>query len=228
MKRIAVIGLGQFGTQVARELTRLDVEVLAIDRRAEPIEGVRRVVAQAMVLDAMDEAALGAAQLEDVDTIVVATGSNLEVSILVTAQLVRLGLGHIVARAASDLHEQVLRLVGAHDVVNPEADAGRALAASLVSPELKGRVHLPSEHEYAEIDAPASFFGRTVADLALRARYGVHLLAVRQHAPRVTADGRSTYEAKLVRDPDDRHVIAEGDRLGLVGTADRLAALASL
>jgi trk system potassium uptake protein TrkA len=228
VKRIAVIGLGQFGTQVARELTRLDVEVLAIDRRAEPIEGVRRMVAQAMVLDAMDEAALGAAQLDDVDSIVVATGSNLEASILITAQLVRLGLGHIVARAATDLHEQVLRLVGAHDVVNPEAESGRALAASLVFPELKGRVRLPSEHEYAEIDAPPSFLGRSVADLGLRAHYGVHLIAIRKHEPRVTADGRGTYQARLVRDPDDRHVIAEGDRLGLIGTAERLAAVASL
>ena len=83
-------------------------------------------------------------------------------------------------------------------------------------------------HEYAEIEAPARFWGRPVGELALRERHGVHLLAIQKHEPRVTADGRSTYERTLVADPDEQHVVEEGDLLAVVGTADRLSKVAGL
>ncbi len=218
MQRFAVIGLGQFGARVAQSLTDLGAEVLAIDSSPQIIETWRTRVAHAIVLDATDEAAFRASGVDDVDSVVVAIGRDIEVSILVVAQLVRLAVPHILARASSALHEQILRLIGAHDVVNPEEAMGENVARRLVAPEMHERLILPTGHEWFEIDAPASFWGKTLGELELPATYGVNVIAIRKHRPHIDTEGKSVFKQEVVMQPDERDLIEEGDIVAIVAT----------
>ena len=219
MQRFAVIGIGQFGARVAHRLSELGGEVLAVDADEAVVASIRSRVSQAIQVDATDEDAFRACGVDEVDTVIVAVGRDIEVSILVVAQLVRLAVPHIVARASSSLHETILRNIGAHEITNPEEEMGDSVALGLVSPEVRGRVLLPTGHEFVEIDAPEFTWGKTVAKLDL---LGAILIAVKRHVPALSHEGQSEYKAQQVDSPDGDFVIEQGDTLALVGDSDDL------
>jgi trk system potassium uptake protein TrkA len=219
MQRFAVIGIGQFGARVAQRLSELGGEVLAVDADEAVVASIRSRVSQAIQVDATDEDAFRACGVDEVDTVIVAVGRDIEVSILVVAQLVRLAVPHIVARASSTLHETILRNIGAHEVTNPEEEMGDSVALSLVAPEIRGRVLLPTGHEFVQIDAPEFVWGKAVGQLDF---HGAILIAVKRHEPALTRDGQSEYKAQQVDSPAGDFIIEQGDTLALVGDSDDL------
>lgn len=219
MQRFAVIGIGQFGGRVAQRLSELGAEVLAIDVDPAVIESIRSRVSQAIQLDATDEVAFLASGVDEVDTAIVAVGRDIEVSILVVAQLVRLSVPHIVARASSSLHAHILDKVGAGQVINPEEEMGDAMALKLVSPEIHGRLDLPSGHEFVELDAPPSTWSKRLGDLGFQE---VLVLAVKRHAPALSPEGQNEYKAQVTTAPGASFVVEKGDVLVLVGSSSEL------
>ena len=219
MQRFAVIGIGQFGSRLAQRLSELGGEVLAIDRDESVVASIRSQVSQAIEVDVTDEHAFRACGVDEVDTAIVAVGRDIEVSILVVAQLVRLAVPHIVARASSSLHETILRNIGAHEVTNPEEEMGDSVALGLVSPEVHGRLLLPTGHEFVEIDLPESMWGKTVAELQLQ---GAYLLAIKRHEPGIGPEGQNEYKIEQVDDPASDFVMQQGDTLALVGDSSVL------
>jgi len=225
IKRFAVIGLGTFGARVAERLTELGAEVLAIDRDPTTVALWRERVDQAVVLDATDEVAFRASGVEDADTIIVAIARDLAVSTLVTAQLGQLGARHIVARAQGALHERILRLVGAHEVLNPERQVAESLAHRLVEPELRERVALSTGQEFIELAAPPTWFGQTVSACRIEERFGVKVTALIRHVPATGLDGDTHFERLVVTTFDGTAVISEGDLVAAVGTPQQIREL---
>jgi trk system potassium uptake protein TrkA len=211
----AVIGLGQFGRAVARCLAREGQSVLAVDLDPERIERVADDVDAAVALDATDEEALAGLELERLSCVVVTLGQRArEASILTTALLRQHGVPRIVARAHSYLHARVLRAVGAHEVVDPENEMGERLALHLAYPGIEELVQL-GDASIAEVDAPESLVGKSLAELELRGRHGVSVLAFRR-GDKVKANPR----------PDDR--VESGDELVLLGRLDAIRRLGAL
>ena len=221
MQRFAVIGIGQFGSRLAQRLSELGGEVLALDRDEAVIASIRSRVSQAIEVDVTDEHAFRACGVDEVDTAVVAVGRDIEVSILVVAQLVRLAVPHIVARASSSLHETILRNIGAHEVTNPEEEMGDNVALGLISPEVRGRLLLPTGHEFVELDTPDYAWGKTVGELKLQRSF---LVAVKRHEPSVGREGQNEYKVKQFDNPAEDFVLEQGDTLALVGDSDDLRA----
>ena len=137
-KNYLVIGLGGFGRRLSEVLEEKGANVIAVDSDENLIERVKNSVTQAVHLDSTDEERLKGLDLEDVNAAIVAIGDNLEASILTTAILKRLGLPYIIARALNDLHHQVLRQVGADEVINIEVDEGSRMATKLIAPGRAG------------------------------------------------------------------------------------------
>ena len=131
MKSFLVIGMGRFGTAVAQELTELGQEVFAIDENAESVQRIADDVTQVMQGDAQDEAVLGAIGVRNFDCCIVAVGTDMEASILITVMLKDLGAQYIIAKARSTVHAKVLERVGADRVVLPESEMGCKLAQRL-------------------------------------------------------------------------------------------------
>lgn len=180
-KQAIVVGLGQFGMALATSLAEKGVEVLAIDTDEEHVRAAAPIVAETMRMDATDETALARTNPESRDVCVCAIGNEArEASIISTALLRQLGARRLVARATDPLHERILRLVGAHEVVNPEQAFGQRFATRLLYSDVVDEIVLGTDLVLTEARPPESFVGRTLADLQLPRRFDVTVVAMRR------------------------------------------------
>lgn len=218
-KVFAVFGLGAFGRQLCMTFMEKGASVIAIDNQGELIERIKDEVTHAIQIDSTDEEALDQVPLEDVETAIVAIGDNVEASILTTALLKRKGIPYILSRAISELHMQVLRQIGADEVVNLEIDEGRRIAQRLVAPEIIDRTSLGESLSLAELKAPKSLLGKPLIKLDLRSRHRVSIVVIRRTQLTVDEIGNPTRSEQAVFPTADT-VLEEEDILLVVGKND--------
>lgn len=163
--RVAVIGLGRFGTSVARTLNELGYEVTAIDRGERQIRESANIVTLAAQGDGTDQELLMQLNVQQSQVAVVAQGESLESSVLSTLLLKKIGVPWVVAKAKSNLHGELLRKVGADRVVFPELDAGVRLAHSISVRHVNDYLSLSATSGIAKLLAPANLIGHSIADI---------------------------------------------------------------
>lgn len=180
MKSCIVIGLGRFGSQVARELCRLGCEVLAIDVNADLVSQIANDVTHAVVGDGQDKGVLRALGAREFECAIVAIGDDLAASVLVTVNLKELGIPQIICKAHDETHRRVLEKLGADRVVIPEQEQAARLARSLSSHNVLDYIELSEEYGIIEVPAPAGWKGKSLKELNIRAALGVNILAIRR------------------------------------------------
>ena len=215
MKSYVVIGMGRFGTEVARRLCELGCEVLAIDNTPELIQPLSDVVTQAVVADVRDKEVLRALGVKDFDCAVVAIGGNLANSVLATMNLKELGVKHIVCKAHDDTHRQVLIKLGADQVVIPEQENALRLARSLASFNVLDYIELSDDYGIIDLPAPKAWVGKSLRELNVRAKLGVNILAVKQ-------------DGKINVSPAADYAICQGDIMVVLGDTAALKAVQKL
>ncbi len=178
----AVVGVGRFGSAVCRELIRNRSEVLAVDSSERAIDELRQLEPsiEARVVDSTDEESLREAGVLEMGTVVVGISEPIEASItttLIAKDSDGSRVRQVIARATSDLHEKMLKRVGADRVVFPSRMQGERLGLELVRPNLIERLELDDQTGIDEIKVPAVFVGRSLRDLNLRKNYLVNVLA---------------------------------------------------
>jgi trk system potassium uptake protein TrkA len=226
-RTFAVIGLGVFGQTLCERLTQAGASVVAIDQNAELMERVKGIAATSVLIDATDEAALLKAPLEDVDIAIVAIGDSIESSILATALLKRREIPFIVARAVSDIHAQVLRQVGANEIVNLEIDMGARIAQRLAAPEVLDSIPLSADISVAEMYVPKSLHGQSLERLDLRGKMRLNVVAVKRFSMDVDDEGNSVRRENIVF-PTPSETLAVEDILFVVGKNTDLDAFRAL
>ncbi len=179
MARFAVIGLGQFGRRLARDLFRSGQEVIAIDGDRNLVNELRDEVTLAVTLDARDEQALRMQGVDQVDVAVVCMGNDFESNVLATAVLKQMGVERVISRATSQTAKRVLEQVGADAVVNPEEESAERWIGRLLTPFLS-RHELGEGVSLVELPTPGDWVGKTLAQLRPRTELGVHVVAVRR------------------------------------------------
>lgn len=181
-KQFAIIGLGRFGRAVCSTLHSLGYEVLAVDTDETKVNQALKdqVASHAMQLDTTDPTSLAEVGLSEFDVVIVAIGNYLAQSIITTLNLKELGVKQVVAKASSEIHMKLLTKVGADHVVFPEREMGCELARSLTKPRLLDQFELDPNHSIVEMLVPEPFHGKTIAELELRNRFGINVLAVGQ------------------------------------------------
>lgn len=180
MKSCLVVGLGRFGAQVARELCRLGCEVLAVDTDSDLVSQIANDVTHAVVADGQDKEVLRALGAKEFDCAVVAIGDDLASSVMITMNLKELGVPQIICKAYGQTHRRVLEKLGADRVVIPEQEQADRLARSLSSHNLLDYIELSDEYGIVEVPAPASWRGKSLKELNVRAKLGVNILAIRR------------------------------------------------
>jgi len=211
--KAVVIGLGEFGMAAALALAENGVEVIAIDRALDLVDRIKAHVAHAVCLDARDEKALEAQGVRNADVLVAAIGADFESQILVVVHARKLGVRHVIARATTADHLRVLQAVGAHRVLNPEEEAARHMVQRTLIPDIERYLELAEGFSVVEAHTPPAAVGKTLAELELRARYRLNLIAI------VEPDATSSHEHRrfnLVPEPN-RSLSAE-DVLVMVGS----------
>jgi trk system potassium uptake protein TrkA len=180
VKQVAVIGLGQFGTHVARTLVKMGCEVLVLDMDDERVAAVTDDVHRAIIGDARDLKTLEAVLNDAIDEAIVALGeSNIEPSILCVLHLRKIGVPHIRSTARNDDHAMILRAVGAAEVIFPERDTAERIARLVANPDLRDMFPLSGDYRIIELVAPKKLVGHPLADVNLRKEYDLLILAVR-------------------------------------------------
>ena len=179
-RQFAVIGLGRFGRAVCEKLHELGYEVMGTDINEKLVAKVMtdKIVSQAVQIDSTEVSALRQAGIFEFDTVIVAIGNYLQESIVTTLNVKEGGVENVIAKASSSVHGKLLKRVGADRVVYPEYEAGAALAMTLTRPSILDRFAIDNKHCIVEIRIPEEFHGKTLAELSLRANYGVNVLAV--------------------------------------------------
>lgn len=179
-QQFAVIGLGRFGRAVCNELHRAGYEVLGTDRDEKLVSQVLadQIVSRAIQLDSTEPTSLKEAGIFEFDIVIVAIGNYVQESIITTLNVKEGGVRQVVAKASSDIHGKLLGRVGADRVVYPERDAGKNLADSLMKPAILEGFELDGEHSIVELQVPAEFHGKTLAESQLRNRYGLNVIAL--------------------------------------------------
>jgi len=209
LKQFVVLGLGRFGSSVARTLYGLGHDVLVIDAREDIIQDISDSVTHAVQADATDENALRSLGLRNFDVAIVTIGSNIQSSIMVTLIVKELGVKYVVAKAQNELHAKVLYKIGADRVVFPERDMGVRLAHNLVSSNVLDFIELAPDYSIVEIAALSEWKGKTLEQLDMRVRYGINIMAIK-HGSEINISPRA----------DD--VIKSNDVLVVIGSNEDL------
>jgi len=202
-KQFGVIGLGRFGTAVAKDLEKLGYPVLAIDTDPKLVDSVKDYVSFADIVDAKNPEALAAAGIRNCDTVIVAVG-DIESSILISLILEEFGIKNIIAKAVSDVHEKVLRKIGVKEVVFPEADMGIRVVNRLTSTNILDYISISPDVDLLEYKASKKLLNKSLKELTLRNRFGINIIAIKR-------------DDNVIVSPSADELILEGDELFFIG-----------
>lgn len=183
MDRFAVIGLGRFGSRLAQNLAAAGAEVIAIDHTRQIVEELRDKVTLAIALDATDEQALRLQGIDQVDCAVVGIGNNFEANALATVLLRSIGVKRIISRAGNQMQAQILQRIGADGVVRPEDEAADRWSHRLLAPFTIDHIELAENYAIIQMPTPGAWVGKSLADLDMRRKHQVTLVAIKRLVP---------------------------------------------
>lgn len=204
MKTYVVIGLGRFGSEIARQLCMLGAEVLAMDVQEHLVQQVANDVTHAVVGDARDKEVLKGLGVRNFDCAVIAIGDDLSASVLAAMNLQELGIHYIVCKAHDETHRRVLERLGVNRVVIPEKEHAQRLSRSLYSHNVLDYIELSDAYGIVDMPAPKEWMGKTLKEINVHVKLGVSIIAIK--------NGKKTTIA-----PGGAFTIQEGDILSVLG-----------
>ena len=203
-RQFIVLGLGLFGRSIAEELYENGADVLAVDIDSDLVDAIQGRVTHAVQADATDAETLAQLGVADFDVAVVTIGTDLKASSVVAMLLKEMGVPMVVAKAQDEMHGRMLQKLGADRIIYAERDMGRRTAHSLLSANILDYIEVSDDFALVEISPLSSWLNRTLAELNLRKKPGINVIAIK-------SDG----EIRVSLSPET--TIREGDRLLVVG-----------
>ena len=217
MKKFAVIGLGNFGFHAAKALYEDGNEVVAIDADKARVQAIDAYCTEAVVLEATDRESLKALGLEGMDGVIVSTGTKISTSILICLYLQEIGVKKILAKALDEDHGKILKRVGATEIIHPERDMALRISRALSRPNVLDFIPLSDEFDLVQVGPPSEFIGKSLMDLNLRARYNVHIIAIKELVPE-----------NFILVPPANFVIKDSDILIMLGKSEDIKRIKAL
>ena len=205
-QRVVVIGLGIFGINIVRELYAGGFEVIAIDKNKEVVQSMRDCSTKAIQADGTDKEIMEEIGIQEDDVVIISFGEDLAAATLTTLHMKQMKVRTIIVKAPNEEHKLILEKIGATEVMIPEKEIAHKLAKSIISPNVLDYLPLSDDYMISEVAPPNDFFGKSLAQLQLRSRWHVEVIAIRD----VVAD-------KVIMVPGADFVIKDGDVLVVVG-----------
>ncbi|MCH1883375.1 TrkA family potassium uptake protein [Agrococcus sp. ARC_14] len=191
---IAVIGLGRFGSSLALELMAHGTEVLGIDSHEDVVQELNGQLTGVVVGDATKPDLIEQLGLAEFDRVVVAIGTDVTASILVTSQLLRVGVAEVWAKAVDERHALILQQLGVRHVVRPEADMGRRVAR-MVRGALQDFIEIGPGYAAVRLEAPQDLLALPLRELELQLKHGIGIGAVQREGAWLLANPETRFEA---------------------------------
>ncbi len=214
-KTYAVFGLGRYGLAVAKELVYSGAEVLAVDANENVVNSIVATLPYAKCADVTDAEVIKNLGIGNIDVVIVAMASSLEVSVMAVSLCKEAGVKTVIAKCANELHGKILSKVGADKVVLPESESGTRLAKTLLSAGFIDVFDLSSEVSIIEVDVKDEWVSKTLAELDLRKNFGFNVIAIKSG---------ENVQAEI----DPNAPLASGQKLEVVVNVNKLKKLKSL
>jgi len=228
MKQYAVIGLGRFGSSVARTLNNMGKTVLAIDSDQERVNEMLNDVTHCAQADSTDIDSLKALGLRNFNVAIVAIGDDLESSILTTVLLKELGVPFVIAKASDEMKGKILEKVGADRVIYPERDMGVRLAHNILSSNIMDYLDFAPGYTIMEVEVTGPLAGKTLSELELRSKYGINVVAIKKNTPAAAKVVKKNAPAdNVIISPGPEALFEEGDILIAIGKEEALRGLSN-
>lgn len=209
MKRVVVIGLGIFGSQLARQLYDKGIEVVAIDKNKDIVQKIKDHSTKAVLADATDKEVLESIGIAADDTVVISFGEDLSASTLLTLYLKEMQVREIIVKVPNEDYKRILLKVGASEAIIPEREMANKVARSIISPNVLEYLPISEDYTICELAPPTAFIGKSLAELDLRKRYQLQVIAI-----------RDVLSESLQLVPRASSVIKDSDVLVIVGRED--------
>ncbi|MEK6654975.1 MAG: TrkA family potassium uptake protein [Thermodesulfobacteriota bacterium] len=206
MQRVVVIGLGIFGFNIVKELYENGFEVIAVDKGKDAVQRVRDCSTKAILADGTDKEIMEAIGIQEDDCVIISFGEDLAAATLITLHLRQMKVKTIIVKAPNEEHKLILEKVGATEVMIPEKEIAHKVAKSLISPNVIDYLPLSDDYMIFEMAPPNSFLGKSIAQLQLRSRYHIEVIAIRD----IVFD-------KIHMVPGAEFVIKDGEILVVIG-----------
>lgn len=178
-KTYAVLGLGRYGTAVARELVENGCEVIAIDLDQKLVNDAAAYIPICKCADVTDPEVIERLDIGSVDTVIISMASNLEASVMAVTLCKEAGVKTVIAKSANEMHQKILLRVGADQVVFPENESGIRLAKNLLSSGFIDMISLSKDVSMVELDVKGEWVGKNLIELNLRKKYGFNVVAIK-------------------------------------------------
>ena len=176
---IGILGLGVFGTTIAKTLHKYDCHIIAVDNHEQQINQLESILTRGVVGDITDRSLLRAAGIQNCDAVVVATGTNLESSVLAVMHSKTLGVPKVIAKVKGTTAKEILLRIGADKVISPEKETGISLAKHLIHRNITSVFELGGNVSIVEFRPPKKWIGKTLAELQLRQNYKMNIIGYR-------------------------------------------------
>lgn len=209
MKSYAIIGLGLFGIQLAKELYSAGGNVLAIDQNEKLTDQIADHVTQAACLDAKDRDALSQLSINKYDCVIVAMSGDLATSVLITMNLKALNVPNIICKVQKDTDKEVLEALGATSCIIPEHIGATKLSKQITGRNVLDFTQLSDDHSIIEISTPACWIGKNLVELHIRSKYHVNIIGIRNNN-------------RIHVDLNPAEILSEQDKLIIIGNNDHL------
>ena len=206
MQRVVVIGLGIFGFNIVKELYENGFEVIAVDKGKDAVQRVRDCSTKAILADGTDKEIMEAIGIQEDDCVIISFGEDLAAATLITLHLRQMKVKTIIVKAPNEEYKLILEKVGATEVMIPEKEIAHKVAKSLISPNVIDYLPLSDDYMIFEMAPPNSFLGKSIAQLQLRSRYHIEVIAIRD----IVFD-------KIHMVPGAEFVIKDGEILVVIG-----------
>ena len=186
-KTYAVFGLGRYGVAVAKELVLSGAEVIAVDLDEKIVNEVADQLPICKCADVTDAEVISRLGIGSIDTVIVCVAGNLEASVMAVTLCKEAGVKNVIAKCANEMHQKILRRVGADQVVFPEKESGIRLAKNLLSSGFIDMISLSKDVSMVEINVKEEWIGKNLIELSLRRKYGFNIVAIKK-GDRVNVD----------------------------------------
>lgn len=199
-----IIGLGTFGSALAKKLGKSGKEVLALDQDEDRVNDVYDYVSTAFVVKSLDKSVLEETGIQNCETVIVCISKDMATSVLTTLNIINMGVPRVMAKAHSEEHGMILEKLGA-DVIYPERDMAERIGGMLLNSRKLDFINLNGDVSVSEFKIPKTFIGKTIKDLNLREKYSLSIIALESEGDTITR----LHPSKLLKEND--YIVVVGD-----------------
>lgn len=213
-----VIGLGIFGTSLAKKLTEQGHEVIGVDNQMEKVETLKESITHAICLNSKDELAIKSLPLKTTDIVIVCIGEDEGANIMTTALLKKMKVKRIISRSISPLHQTILEAMGITEIVCPEEETADRWGKKLTTKGVYNSFEINKEYSILEVHVPEKFYEKSIGEIGFNKVYNVLVLTIMRPVEEKNMIGTSKTVNKIKEHATADTILNEGDIIVLYGT----------